>query len=211
MGLVKKKDKEKSGADNKLRQPSAQDMDSLLELLNSSDAVNRRQAVHNLDSFPEADEALCAHLAEESDPAVQEAIFTVLIKHGGREVVKGLIPYLRSSDAALRNKAVEALQALPKDIEPHVESLLVDDDPDVRIFTINIIGNLSHPSAPVWLQAVLERDDNINVCATAVDVLAEVGTGEQIPTLQALAERLADEPFITFAVNTAIKRIENDD
>jgi HEAT repeat protein len=171
---------------------------------------HRRRAALELGSFPEAVAMLCARLPNEQDASVVVAIFTALIRQRGHEVVQGLAPYLRSEDAALRNQTVDALQAMPDDVGPYMDMLVEDGDPDVRIFAINIIGNLHHPMAHVWLQRVIEQDENPNVCATAVDVLAEIGDQSQVPALQALPGRFGDEPFLRFAVDTAIQRIHGD-
>jgi HEAT repeat protein len=183
----------------------------LLAQLADPESARRRQAALDLGGYPQAAEAMCARLSKETDRAVIEAIFTSLIRLGGQAVVEGLIPLLRSEDASLRNHAVEALQDLPDDVGPHMEMLLGDNDSDVRIFAINILANLHHPMAGIWLGQVLELDDNVNVCTTAVDVLAEVGTPDQIPGLEALPERFEDDPYVRFAVDTAISRIRGDE
>ena len=47
---------------------------------------------------------------------------------------------------------------------------------------------------------LLEHEPHPNVCAAAIDVLAEVGTRDAIPALKACAERFAGTPFLPFAV-----------
>ena len=123
-------------------------------------------------------------------------------------MVQALIPLLRSEDALLRNKTTEVLQQLPEPLAPYIADLLTDKDADVRILTINILANLKHSDTPKWLQQIIERDTHVNVCATAVDLLAELGTLATIPALEDLVHRFPDEPFIDFAVATAIKRIQ---
>ena len=54
---------------------------------------------------------------------------------------------------------------------------------------------------------LLESESHPNVCAAAIDVLAEVGTRDALPTLKACAERFSDTPFLSFAVSTTIARI----
>jgi len=183
----------------------------LLEQLGESYSENRRLAALDLGAYPEAVETLCTQLANESNLAVVEAIFSSLIRIAGTSVVQRLLPFLRSENAVLRNQTVEALQLLPDDLEPHMEELLHDDDADVRIFAINIIGNLKHSRVNTWLNQVIEQDINLNVCTTAVDVLAEVGTEENIPALKALPARFSNNSYVNFAVDLTIKRISGDD
>jgi hypothetical protein len=45
------------------------------------------------------------------------------------------------------------------------------------------------------------------VCATAVDLLAEVGSPAALEPLQQLKVRFAEEPYIQFAADLALKRI----
>lgn len=211
MALVKKNAAQDKPPEHGERRVDERNPDQLLRQLADPQAPRRRQAALDLVEYPAAVEALCARLSTETDAAVTEAIFTSLIRLGGQPVVEGLMPYLRSEDARLRNRAVEAMQALPDEVGPYMELLLGDADADVRIFAINILSNLHHPMAHLWLQQVVDMDDNINVCATAVDVLAEVGTAEQIPGLEQLPARFDHDPYVAFAVETAIQRIRGDE
>lgn len=122
-------------------------------------------------------------------------------------VVCGLLPCLRSEDAALRNGVIEALQRMPDALVPHIRPLLEDEDSDVRIFAVNVLGALAHPQAPRWLEAVLRCDPHVNVCAAAVEGLAELGDAASVPALGALPARFPAEPFIAFAVQAALARI----
>jgi HEAT repeat protein len=56
---------------------------------------------------------------------------------------------------------------------------------------------------------LLEHEQHPNVCAAAVDVLAEVGTRDAIPSLKACAERFSATPFLPFAIATTIARISD--
>jgi HEAT repeat protein len=89
-----------------------------------------------------------------------------------------------------------------------MEGLLHDPDPDVRIFAVNILESLKHPLVETWLIEVIGNDPHVNVCATAVDLLGEVGSSLAIPALTALRDRFSDEPYIGFAVDIAIKRCQ---
>ncbi len=208
MGFLKAKKPQQASTEEKRLQERS--LPQLLEQLNDPLANRRRRAALDLGKHEDAADALCNLLHSEEDPAVVEAIFTSLIRMGGQQAVEGMMPFLRSEDAALRNHAVEALQQLPDDVGPYMQLMLEDNDSDVRIFAINVLSNLHHPMAHVWLEDVVENDENINVCGTAVDVLAEIGTEEQIPLLEKLPERFDNNSFIQFAVDMAIERIRGD-
>lgn len=166
----------------------------------------RRWAARDLVNYPESVKPLCQALQKEKSSLVREAIFTTLIKMGGEEVVKNIIPILRSDDAELRNHAIDVLRNLPNETSLYIDDLLEDHDPDVRIFAINILEYLKHPQVESWLIRTITKDTHINVCAAVVDLLGEVGTANAIPALEALKERFHDD-FIHFACDLALKRI----
>lgn len=183
------------------------DLASLLANLHSPEPAVRRGAARALTSHPEAAMALCDRLDIETSPSVRAVLFTVLIRQESPAVVARLLVHLRSDDAALRNGTIEALQEMRGTVTPHVRDLLDDSDSDVRIFAVNILGALCDPETPALLVDVLRHEPHVNVCAAAVDALAEVGTPDAIAALEALRTRFGDEPFLTFAIDTTIRRI----
>jgi len=175
--------------------------------LGSADADTRRVAAMEMAGDFDAVGELLAQLADEEDYAVRQAIVSSLAAIGGSVVVEGVLGYLRSDDAGLRNDVIDLLKDQPDAIAPHMPVLLSDPDPDVRIFAVNILESLKHPKVLDWLITVIETDRHINVCATAVDLIGEVGDARARVPLARLEERFADEPFITFAVASALDKI----
>jgi HEAT repeat protein len=207
MAFVKKHTPHTVAADER-RQP--RDFAGLLAELADDKPTARRWAARDLAAYPEAAAALVERLKREDDASVREAILTTLTQLGDPAAVAGMVDCLRSDDAALRNEAIEAMKALPDDVAPIMGGLLADADPDVRIFAVNILESLRHPRVEEWLIGVIESDPHLNVCATAVDLLGEVGTEKARPALQQLKARFADEPYIRFAADLALKRIGED-
>ena len=183
-------------------------LSELLEALHAPESGLRRAAAHDLGDHPEAIPTLCARLGDEPALSVRCVILTALIRLQSPAVVSGLLPYLRSEDAGLRNAVIEALQDMPGAVAPFMEDLLHDADSDVRILAVQIVSALAHAQAPEWLARVIASDQHVNVCAAAVDCLAEVGDPAAIPSLLALPGRFPGEPFIAFAVAVAIRRID---
>lgn len=183
------------------------DVDSLIGQLGSSDAEQRRQAARQLADFPGGVQPLIRQLGQETSPSVRESIFVSLTLIGNSAAMDGLVACLRSNDAAIRNEAIEAMKSLPNSVAPIMASLLRDPDPDVRIFTVNVLESLKHPEVERWLIDVITRDPHVNVCAAAVDLLGELGTEAAIAPLEALRKRFADVPYIGFAAFLALKRI----
>lgn len=211
MGLVKRPDAEAppspTGEQKERRRRPLRGPGGLLDQLESHDPQIRRWAVRDLSAFPEVVDTLCAHLHKEGNEQVREAIFTTFSVLGGEEVIHCLLPLLRSEDPSLRNMAIEVLQRLPRELESHMSSLLKDDDPDVRGFAIDILTGVGHSHAREWIAKVLETEENHNILGKGIECLTEIGTREEIPGLERCARRFPDDPFIQFAVETAVRRI----
>ena len=167
----------------------------------------RRWAARDLVECPDASTSLVEQLQREDDVSVREIILTTLTQLGDEVAVAGLVNCLRSEDASLRNEAIEAMKLLPDEVAPIMGHLLKDPDPDVRIFAVNVLESLRHEQVEEWLNDVIEHDAHVNVCATAVDLLGEVGTSYSWDALKSLKARFPDEPYICFATDLALKRI----
>jgi HEAT repeat protein len=190
------------------RQPP-RDLDGLLRQLEDADRERRRWAARDLATHPSAATALGRRLEREADPSVRQALFTSLAGIAGPDTVEALVPLLRSDDPGLRNGALEALAAMPDDVAPRVDQLLRDADPDVRIFTVNLVGELRHPRVRHWLIEVMRSDASVNVVSAAVEAMAEAGEPQDVPALQAVARRFGDDPFVAFAVDMAVERVQS--
>ncbi len=207
MGLIKSTQKRVASEEQRKQ---GRDCPQLQQQLHSASDNERRWAARDLVDCPQASEALVAQLQGESHRSVREVIFTSLTLIGDAVAVAGLVECLRSDDAALRNEAIEAMKQLPDQVAPIMQQLLQDDEADVRIFAVNVLESLRHPSVEQWLIEVIAQDAHVNVCATAVDLLAEIGSQQAIVPLRELKARYVAEPYIQFAADIAIKRISAD-
>jgi HEAT repeat protein len=179
----------------------------LIAALEDKNPTSRRWAARDLANCPEAAGPLAARLRMEKDVSVREVIFSTLVKLGDPASIEELVECLRSDDPSLRNEAVDAMRQLPEEVAPIMGGLLHDPDPDTRIFAVNILESLRHPDVEAWLIEVIAADPHVNVCATAVDLLSEVGTAAAAEPLEALKARFSDEPYIGFGADLALKRI----
>ncbi|GAA3725315.1 HEAT repeat domain-containing protein [Sphingomonas cynarae] len=199
----------KADTDTHTPPPTVETVDALpalVALLASDQAADRRAAVRALEARDDGIAPLCARIAEETVPSVREAIMAALIRHRSPAVVAALLPLLRSEMPPLRNAALEGLAAMPDEVAPHIDQLLRDPDSDVRIFTANLLHVLPHRRAADWLRTAL-ADDHANVCAAAIDGLAEIGGEDALPALAAVPARFPDDSFIAFATRIAVERI----
>lgn len=175
--------------------------------LEDADPASRRRAAHEGAGRAEAVRPLAGRLGREEDASVREAILTALVRTGSAEAAASLVPFLASEDVSLRNGAIESLQQMPAAVVlPEVAPLLTAEDSDVRIFAAQLVGHLPHPDRMALLTGVVERDPHVNVCLAAVEALVEIGHPEALPSLERLAARFPDDPFVGFSVEAARHR-----
>ena len=186
----------------------SRDFEGLCESLNNPDHKARRWAVRDLAQYKEASDVLATRLNIETEPSVRTVILDTLAKFGDETAISAIVNCLRSDEAGLRNEAIDVLKNIPEEVAPIIESLLTDEDSDVRIFAVNILESLRHENVEKWLIDVIEHDPHVNVCSTAVDLLSEVGTEKAIQALKNLKQRFAHEPYVCFSVDLALKRIQ---
>ncbi|MDB5557823.1 MAG: heat repeat-containing lyase [Enterovirga sp.] len=175
--------------------------------LRDADPDTRRTAARALATEPGGPPALGQALAREQDPRVRDAITTSLMRAGSDEAVLQLLPHLRSDDASLRTLVIEALQGMPAAVSAHLPDLLADADPDVRLLAAEIARTAPSEAATALLADALAGEQHPNVAGAMVEVLAEIGTADAIDALHIAQRRFAAEPFLTFAVEVALERL----
>ena len=185
----------------------APDVPTLIAALEDGSQQERWAAARGLAKVPGAVAALGKALGREADERVRLAIFTSLATISSAASLDAILPYLRSDDASLRTGALDALRLMPGIVPGRLESLLCDPDPDVRLLACDLARDLSSQEARSLLSNLIEVDPLVNVCAAAVDVLAEIGAPDTLPSLVRCAARFADRPFLGFAVKVASERI----
>lgn len=205
MGLIRKNSAPETPVSEK--RSRTRSCDSLQQQLEDASPVARRWAARDLLDCPQSVPALVARLAMETDMSVREVVLTTLTRLGNEAAVNGLMACLQSQDAGLRNEAIACMQQLPQEVAPIMQQLLASPQPDLRIFAVNILASLCHPEVESWLIQVISQDEHVNVCAAALDLLAEVGTVRAQAAITQVRSRFADEPYIQFAADLAFMRV----
>jgi HEAT repeat protein len=178
----------------------------LLAALDGAAADGRRRAALALGAHPGAAGALLARVDREGDSAVRHALITALATIANAEAVAGLVRCLASEDVWLRNAAIDALRQMPDQVAPLMGHLLTDADRDVRILAIGVLDTLRHPDVERWLLHVIDIDEDVNVCGTALDLLAELATPASAEPVRALLARFPGQPYLRFAGELALRR-----
>jgi HEAT repeat protein len=174
--------------------------------LHDVDEQVRWASARALGGLPDHAQALARALAAESSPRVREAMLTSLSRMGPQGL-GAITPLLRSDDASLRTAALDVLRIEVVRANDVLEPLLADADSDVRILSCELARSLPSGVASALLCNLLKHEGDINVCAAAVEVLAEVGQADALPVLAESAQRFPESPFLTFAIRMASERI----
>ena len=193
-----------------IRRPDATEPDPAAppaEALRSPSADARWSAVRALGDSAGGLALLIEALGREREPHVLEAIFTSLARNQSPEAIDALVGCVRSDDAVLRTGAMDALRTAPAVLGPRLAALLDDADADVRLLACDLARALPPAEAAGLLCRRLAVETEANVCAAAVETLAEIGEASAGPALAACAERFADEPFLKFAITEAARRL----
>jgi len=164
-----------------------------------------RAAADLPDSVPALEDAL----RRERSPVVREALFSALAHIATTQSVEAVLPLLRSDDAAVRTEASDALLAMKDVVWPYVAPLLRHANADVRVLACGLVRNMPGQVAASLCCGILDAEPEPNVCAAAVEVLAEVGESSALPVLERCAKRFSDTPFLTFSIQMAIDRVRS--
>lgn len=178
----------------------------LTALANGTDD-ERWTAARAAPEVPGGVQALGRALSTEHNARVREAIFTGMARVANAESVELVLPFLRSDDANLRTGALDALRAMKGVVAPYMAQLLRDDDADVRLLACELGRNLPGEDATSLLCGLLDSELDPNVCASAVEVLAEVGGPEALPVLERCADRFRGTAFLEFSIGITANRI----
>lgn len=122
--------------------------------------------------------------------------------------IEAIMELLKLQNAYVRNLGICILQDYGSAIKYYIVKFLIGDDYDLRIFAINVLGDVNFSESRDMLVELLETETNINVAMTAVDYMAEIGQPEDVPLLQRVKERFKDEVYAQFAIDAAIESIE---
>jgi HEAT repeat protein len=125
---------------------------------------------------------------------------------GARAPIESIMGLLKVRNAYIRNLGITTLQSYGDAIKYHIVKFLIGDDRDLRIFAINVLGDVSFAQSRDMLVELLEKEHDINVAMTAVDYMAEIGEEVDIPLLETVKSRFHDA-YVDFAIDNAIRSI----
>jgi len=177
---------------------------------NEDDTSIRYAILDRIVELDNGDIALVKLLSDfEIEHNILPYISMLLIKLDPKDApIDEIMELLKVEDAFIRNLVVSILQAYGSEIKYYIVKFLIDDDRDLRIFAINILGDVNFSESRDMMLELLEKEEDINVAMTAVDYLAEIGEEQDIQKLIEVKERFKTEPYTQFAIDRAIKMIK---
>ncbi len=187
----------------------APDLAAVLAALACGTDDERWSAARAAAALPDSVAALGEALAREQSPRVRGAVLTSLTRIATPQCVEAILPLLRSDDARVRTEACDALLAMKEVAWPHVAALLQDGDADVRILACGLVRDIPNENAVRLYCDLLDAEPEANVCAAAVEALAEIAGAEALPALTRCAERFRATPFLAFSIQIVIDRLRS--
>ena len=145
---------------------------------------------------------------EEADKDICTKITSVISSMDADDApIEEIMDLLKLHNAYVRNLGISILRGFGNSIKYYIVKFLIGDDRDLRIFAINVLGDVDFAESRDMLVELLENEQDINVAMTAVDYMGEIGEMEDIGLLESLKDRFAGDFYVEFAVDGAIKMI----
>lgn len=121
---------------------------------------------------------------------------------------EAMLQMLKSKNVYLRNMVIKYLQENGSDARTFIKKLMENPDKDLRIFAINILGDVRFEESIEMLRYFIAQEDDINAMMTAIDYLGEIGSDDDIELLEAVKKEHSENPYVVFGVDMAIERLK---
>ena len=186
-------------------------LEDAIEYFNSNEELGKKDyAVEEISKLEGGWDFLIKYIEDEdANKEVSTKIASILANLDPDEApIEQIMDLLKLNNAYVRNLGISILRDFGNAIKYYIVKFLIGDDRDLRIFAINVLGDVDFAESRDMLIELLEHEEDINVAMTAVDYMAEIGEEEDIPLLESLKERFPGDFYAEFAVDSAIKSIK---
>lgn len=186
-------------------------LEDAIEAFNSTDEDTQKDyIIDEIVKFHGGSEFLIEYIHEcESSKNVATKIASVISAMEPDEApIEKIMDLLKLENAYIRNLGISMLRDFGSSIKYYIVKFLIGEDRDLRIFAINVLGDVDFAESRDMLVELLESEQDVNVAMTAVDYMGEIGEMEDIELLESLKERFSGEVYVQFAVDGAVSMIK---
>lgn len=191
--------------------PAFSSLEDAVGFFESEVSIEKKEyAAEEIIKFDKGVEYLLEYISnEKADKHLSTKIATIISRMDSKKApIEKIMELLKLDNAYARNLGISILRDFGDAIKYYIVKFLIGDDRDLRIFAINVLGDVNFSESRDMMIDLLKDEQDINVAMTAVDYLAEIGEVEDIELLRSLKERFAGEYYVEFAVDSAIKSIK---
>ncbi|HSP06885.1 MAG TPA: HEAT repeat domain-containing protein, partial [Acidobacteriota bacterium] len=156
-----------------------------LQLAGSQSADDRAEAARELKTFLRMDQAwsTLVDLLGDTDWRVRRAAVESFVEMRPHQAIPSLLMALYDDDnAGRRNAAIDVLAHYGREILPFLSPHLNSENLDVRMFLINILGDLRDTSFLDFINSSLDHPD-ANIASAAIVALGKIGHPESVRQL----------------------------
>ena len=177
---------------------------------NTDDSEKKAYSIEEIVKFDDGAEFLISEINDEdADKTEATKIASVIASMNPDEApIECIMDLLKLDNAYIRNLGISMLRDFGNSIKYYIVKFLIGDDRDLRIFAINVLGDVNFKESRDMMVELLENEDDVNVAMTAVDYMGEIGKEEDVELLESLKKRFNGDGYVEFAVNGAVKMIK---
>ncbi len=191
--------------------PTFSTLEEAVGYFESNDDVEKKDyAIEEIAKFRGGGDFLVSRISDEhASKRISTKVASVISNMDPEDApIEHIMDLLKLENAYIRNLGISILRDFGSAIKYYIVKFLIGDDRDLRIFAINVLGDVNFSESRDMLVELLEDESDINVAMTAVDYMGEIGEEEDITLLEELKDRFKDEVYVQFAVDGAIKMIK---
>lgn len=176
----------------------------------STESDKKDYAIEEISKFEDGGEYLVSYIDnEDADKKLSTKVASVISNMDPDDApIEAIMELLKLDNAYVRNLGISILRDFGNAIKYYIVKFLIGDDRDLRIFAINVLGDVDFAESRDMLVELLETEQDINVAMTAVDYMGEIGEEADIPLLESLKDRFSGDFYAEFAIDSAIKLIK---